>query len=540
MKDYPQFIIKLENVWNESKMYRKGLGGPLCNDCHLGNPNEFDKDKAHEGMVSLIIVSKNKLLPLNRTHYPEIKIYNDLPYLFLINNPEIIKTILYHDRDPKNYKFRIDIANKTCGKCHGIIVEQYANSVMGGVKFQSQYITFTNPAPHDCGYWLVNFTAIKEELSVDYSIEQAELNRRVCNQCHASCLDCHYNPRRGKHSFSRVVDAMTCYYGNGRGICHAGAEEFRRGGYYFKGIFTGMEDIHAKNDLRCLDCHNFINHNVLREASCERCHEKIVKDVLMGVHRNLSCEACHIKVLGGYQIVVWGPGYYWDMYTPLTKHKYYGIMNKPLLIKNLKGIWIPVKPVIHFALNINKTLNKTGLKFRLIKGRKFSNDAYIIYGTYNFGNISFIAWLHMDKVSHGYGKARNCLDCHEENSQRIISEWFFNNMHMKNVERFTGRIYIEMNKTGLYLYIKTNSSLYKYKNWYDFAPWLLIREFYSNVTFQIPKLSKYCLPNNCLRCHADNHRTILPKYMRYKNLLLITLITFSIFIYLILFIYRKS
>ncbi len=518
-------------------MFREGVGGVTCSDCHLGNPFEYEKQKAHEGLLSLIIVGKDKLLPLNRSFYPQIGIYSNLLPIYLIKDPSIIKTILYHDRDKKTYEFRIDIANKTCGKCHRDIVEQYSKSVMGGVRFQSQYVNFTYPAPHDCGYWLKNFTLIKNQLLVDYTREQAELNRRVCNQCHASCLDCHYDPSKGRHYFSRNVDAKTCYYGGGRGICHSGAEEFRRGGYYFKGIFTNMEDIHASKNMSCLECHNFINHNVIRKATCRNCHTKIERKLSLGVHRNLTCEACHIRTLGGYQIVVWGPGYYWNMYTPLSKHKYYGIMEKPLLIKNLQGKWIPVKPVIHFTLNINESLNKTKLLFRVIKGRNFSNDAYIIFGTYKFNNISFISWLQMDKVSHGYNRARDCLDCHATTSQEILSSWIFSNLHAPNVKPFKGYVKIISNETGLYLTVISNTSLEEYPNRYDFAPWLLVNRFYSNESFTMPKISEFCdLRKDCTSCHADPHKTTNPKYMKLRNTFLIILITVITLTFLILFI----
>ncbi len=526
MEDYKQFIFLMEEVWNESKMFREGLGGPLCSDCHLGNGTSFEKEISHENMLSLIVVGKNKLMPINRSYYSEIKNYSSKIHIYLLNGTEYIKTILYHDRNRNTYAFDINIANKTCGKCHSKIVEEFSKSIMGSVKFQSLYVNFSYPAPHDCGYWLKDIDLINRQLAVEYTEEQAELNRRVCNQCHVSCLDCHYKPQSGKHAFSRDVEPQTCYYGNGRGICHSGAEEFRRGTSYFRGYFTNKSDVHAEIGLSCLDCHLFMNHNIERKAFCRDCHKGIEKKVKRGVHKNLSCEACHISYeLGGYQIVVWGPGIYWNMTTPLTKHKYYGKMNTTLLIKNEKGIWIPVKPVPHFVLNMKEKIQKTGLKFRNVEGRNFSNDAYIIFGTFKIKKNSYaVAWLHMDKASHGLSKGKNCTACHLSGVQTIMSNWWFKKEYSDDVF-LKGRTIIVANSSGIYVRIY-GAEDYKEINrseLYDYAPWIELTNFSSRGDYSLPKISDEC-GKNCLNCHLSYHETILPKYRVFNPYLYIILI----------------
>ncbi len=531
MKNYSFYVFSVEEVWNESRMFREGLGGPLCSDCHLGNATSFDEKTAHSKILTLIVVGKDKLLPIDRSFYLEIKNYSNKTYIYLLNGTEYIKTVLYHDRNRTTYGFDINIANKTCGKCHSKIVDEFSRSIMGSVRFQSLYVNFSYPAPHDCGYWLKNFSLIKNELSVSYTKEQAELNRRVCNQCHVSCLDCHYKPQIGKHAFRRFVEPSTCYYGNGRGICHSGAEEFRRGGSYFKGYFTNKSDIHADIGLSCLDCHIFMNHNIERKAYCKDCHKNVEKKIKRSVHRNLSCEACHISTeLGGYQIVVWGPGLYWNMSTPLTKHKYFGKMNTTLLIKNMEGTWIPVKPIPHFVLNIKEKIEKTGLKFRIVEGRNFSNDAYIVFGTFRIGNTSVVAWLHMDKVSHGMGKGKNCTSCHADGSQLILSKWWFKD------EGFLmkGRTVIVANSTGIYVSILGNASP---ESLYSYAPWMEIQNLSSMGSYALPKISEEC-EEYCLKCHASHHDTILPKYMTVDPYFYALLIIFLILFILIIVIRR--
>ena len=91
-----------------------------------------------------------------------------------------------------------------------------------------------------------------------------------------------------------------------------------------------------------------------------------MKSTAKSIHKKLSCEACHIQDVGGYTGTFWGPGKVAGVNTPFKKYKdYYGLMKEPILIKDQKGRWIPVKPYAMAAMN-QKTAGelKPGLAWR--------------------------------------------------------------------------------------------------------------------------------------------------------------------------------
>ena len=525
MKGYEQFVVTQEEVWNQSKMFRVGLGGPKCEDCHLGNPKNYTRDGAHRGLLSLIIVSrKDALIKLNRSYYPAIKIYQPGLALKIINNPYIVKTVLYHDRSPENYAFNFTAANMTCGKCHPREVEDYLTSNMANARMQSAYPRFTSPAPHNCGYWLVNLSLIRSDLAVPYSEEQAALNDRVCQQCHTSCLDCHYQPDKGKgtHFFSRKVEASTCYFGGGRGICHVGAEEYRRGaGYFREEIFGLPDDIHAELNLSCLECHTYQDHNITRSAICGDCHLKEEDELRSSVHANLTCGACHITALAGYQATFWAPGNYYGKPTPLAKINYYGIMDQPILIREPSGKWIPVKPVPHAVLNMRSNLSPTGVEFRVLPGlRNSSRDAFAVVGTFSLPKYSkAIAWVHMDKVSHGFGKGRECSSCHAESEQRSRAVWSYAGEHVDEGIYFEGETLVVANSSGMYIFLRNTTEI-PMERAAQYAPWLYGIRWKIAGDFSIKGKAKVCKDRNCQRCHGRYHTAVKPAYLKERSLML--------------------
>ncbi|NOZ58752.1 MAG: hypothetical protein GXO66_04145 [Euryarchaeota archaeon] len=525
MEGYEEYIVTLEEVWNQSRMFRQGLGGPQCEDCHLGNASSYTKEGAHAGMLSLIVVSRERaLLRLNRSYYPEIGVFAPGSLaLRIINDPYLVKTVLYHDRSTGNYAFNSTIANMTCGRCHPREVEDYLTSSMGGARMQSAYPGFTYPAPHNCGYWLVNLSTIRSELAVPYSAAQAELNDRVCRQCHTSCLDCHYQPDRGKgrHFFSRSVEASTCYFGGGRGICHVGAEEYRRGaGYFREEVFGLADDVHAELNLSCLECHTYQDHNITRSATCGDCHLREEGELAESVHANLTCEACHVSSLAGYQATFWAPGEYYGMQTPLAKINYYGIMDVPVLIRDMQGRWIPVKPMPQAVLNMRKSLSPTGLRFRTLPGlRNTSSDAFAVAGTFplpEYGNA--IAWVHMDKVSHGFGRGRECEECHS-GEQRSHAEWSYEGEHMPEPVYFYGESLVVANSTGMFIILKNTTDV-PLAGAAQYAPWIYGVRWRIEGDFSISAKSDACGEGSCSRCHGDAHGTIKPLYMKNRGVLL--------------------
>jgi hypothetical protein len=529
---FPQFYFTDEEVWNESKMLRIGLGGPQCYDCHLGNPRNYTAEGAHEGMPRLLVISAEGMKPIDRKDIlPSLTPQRAYRPLMMVPEGLEVKTILYHDRDPVTLAPDPEIANKTCGKCHPRQWEDFSSSIMGLAKMQSQYPTFTDPpGPHNCGYWLVDFEKIKGEVAVNYTLEQAKLNERACQQCHTSCLDCHYIPTEGRHVFNRKPPTFSCYLGGGRGICHAGAEDFRRGAGYFReesSIPPLPPDIHAIQNITCLDCHKRSDHNISRKVTCTGCHKQIEQEMEESVHKNVSCEACHIQEVGGYQLTFWAPGNYWGVLTPLTKINNYGVLSNPILIKDQNGVWIPVKPVPHAVLNMEKELNRTGIEFRNIPGlRNESRDAYAVVGTFDNlpKNNKAILWIHMDKVSHGFGKARDCLSCHYTSEQRAKASWIMFNTKDIHVfpelkTPFTGEHDVIGNSSGVFVAdLRNTSKIHEDDLPYaiNFAPWLFGLRWSAPGDLSMPKKDKDACDKKCEDCHSSAHGTITPEYLTVK------------------------
>ena len=91
--------------------------------------------------------------------------------------------------------------------------------------------------------------------------------------------------------------------------------ERRRGDSYLGREFSepaGLpEDVHVKEKLECVDCHQTgpggMGH-LERRATCQDCHLEAEQAMAASVHAKVACEACHVKILGGYEMTSWGPG----------------------------------------------------------------------------------------------------------------------------------------------------------------------------------------------------------------------------------------
>ncbi len=497
---YPQFYFTLEEVRKQS-----GMPTVKCSDCHLGNPNASLKEEAHRGMVSLYVIGKKEFKILDRREIlPFLKPRNDTIMKKMLPKDKRVVTILYHDKDPDLFTFNKEIVKKTCGKCHPKEVEEFSKTTMGTNRYQSMYKSWIeSPGPHNCGPWfLAWYENIKEEINVNYTLKQVKINQKACNRCHVSCLDCHYAPfkNEGVHKFERKPSPISCY-GGGRGsICHAGPEERRRGAGYLGGEFSfpkGREpDVHVKYGLTCIDCHDPLAKGgmggIKREVSCAKCHEKIAQALKLSSHAKVSCEACHILDAGGYQLTVWGPGKVAGVFTPFKKYRaYYGTISKPLLIKDKRGIWIPVKPFPMVVVNIKKDVErKPGVIFR----RAGSKDAYALIGTYDGlpRNNKALLWFQMDKLSHSIRKkARSCESCHNSSIQILESRWKFTD---QGAEPFEGKHIIIGNSSGLYVIGLTNTTpIIVKKGWSiaDLAPWYYLKDkFYVKGNFALPEIDR--------------------------------------------------
>jgi hypothetical protein len=388
---------------------------------------------------------------------------------------------------------------------------------MGRNARQSRYKTWTDPThgPHNCGAWFIDgYREIASNTALPYERETAFVNQKACNTCHVGCLDCHYSPRRkdnghpsfGAHTFTKAVAPLSCY-GGGRGfLCHSGPEDRRRGAGYLGGDFAnpkGLEpDVHYSRGILCTDCHDtkgrdpsLLHGQVRREAGCSRCHDAAVRSVADSLHKRVSCEACHIRNVGGYAATFWGPGETAGARTPFTKYKnYYGVMEEPILIRDPKGKWIPVKPYAMAVMNQKSAGGlKPGLAWRWpedLPGFGRTGDAYAFVGLLSGlpDNGNALSWIQMDKVSHKYGKARKCGSCHTKDGlQRQEVAWACED---QGAAPFSGGHTVIADKTGLSIRGMRSNTEIRVEEGYrlsDFAPWYYLGDAWQvQGDFSIP------------------------------------------------------
>lgn len=481
----PQFFMTVEEI-------RAQTGMPaLCTDCHLGDSKAQAKEAAHTGLLLLRAVGKKWDTPARREIGEQDR--NDWPFLeprgsnsasqlgpkrlfdgVFKDNPDY-RTIIYHDKNPGTLAFNPLIAEKTCGKCHPEAVKGFLKTAMGGasgVHTQSQYKYWTAPSgPQSCGLWLGALTPPGQDAFSDDRVQLFNQHstraitagvafnlQRNCNQCHVGCLDCHYSPLRkiasdpklGGHTFVRKPDALACYGGGRSFSCHAGPLERRRGDGYLRGEFTQATDegkkilrerpdVHAQKGVLCIDCHEQnkvtgFHADFRRDVDCAKCHPRSAADHAKGVHRNVDCASCHTALIGGYAFNFWTVGGEPGKENPATRIQDYTVdAIAPVLVKNPKGVWIPVHVVPHTSGNVKAAevkLSKT-LVFRdrpaaAVDRRYYSNDSYAITGlikNLDDADHDTMVWLNLDRVAHGTGKSRACKDCHASTAQRVTTHF---------------------------------------------------------------------------------------------------------------------
>ncbi len=264
---------------------------------------------------------------------------------------------------------------------------------------------------------------------------------------------------KGSHSFLKRPVSTTCYGGGRSFSCHAGPLERRRGDGYIRAEFAqaspeGKEilkekpDIHYQKGLECLDCHESnkdtgYHADLRRNVDCGRCHSEVMPSYKKGVHKKVDCASCHTTLIGGYAFNFWtslGPK---GKENPLTRIQDYTVdAVPPLIVKNPKGVWIPVHVVPHTSGNVKAREVKMSkrLLFRNrpdvdIDRRYYSNDSHAITGLVkrldNRDNDTLV-WLNLDRVAHSTGKSRDCESCHASTAQKIVTK--FSGGSYKDVE----------------------------------------------------------------------------------------------------------
>ncbi len=440
---YPHFTVTQEEVAAQTGMPAS------CEECHLGNPRATTTAAAHKGLARLQVVRKKGLTADHTTPRPYPLAYGTNPtnrlYVAVQRDGQVtrdasVAALQWQDKNDQLTQNYPEM-EQTCGRCHPRELAQFRTSAMGTNAKQSQYAGWISPrGPHNCGPWFAgNLERLQANTGLPIPPASAAVNQRACNTCHVGCLDCHFtpqpkqpkNPAIGAHTFSKTPPALSCY-GNGRAsICHAGPEDRRRGAGYFGGSFAfpegGQPDVHLQAKVGCLDCHESTRTNprlghgtVLRQAegSCIRCHRREVEGHNASLHKRLTCEACHIQQVGGYQGTYWGPGRLAGIATPFFKYMaYYGIMPEPILIRDQRGRWIPVKPFPMAAMNQEGAPFTPGLHWRFpasLPAGERTDDAWAYTGLYGGmpDNNKALTWIQLDKLSHKLGPARSCDSCH--------------------------------------------------------------------------------------------------------------------------------
>jgi hypothetical protein len=131
---YPQFYMTQETIEKESKH-----PNVKCHECHLGNNRAKDPDKAHKGMLSVLMIDDGGAVLKRKTVYPqallpsgEDKIRQMLPRTDVNGEAWPVRNVLWHDRNPATFNFDPDIAKKTCGRsgCHPEELKQFKTTIM--------------------------------------------------------------------------------------------------------------------------------------------------------------------------------------------------------------------------------------------------------------------------------------------------------------------------------------------------------------------------------------------------------------------------
>ena len=269
-------------------------------------------------------------------------------------------------------------------------------------------------------------------------------------------------------------------------MCHSGAMESRRGETYIGGDYAipmGMEpDVHYQKGLHCIACHPTGDKgmgDMQRKADCQDCHMAIEAAHAASVHKNVSCAACHVNALGGYQITIWGPGYFADTHNPFYKYAlYYGVQQPPIVMKDQQGIWMPVKIMPHAVGNIKQNIPASeAVKFRWPNGE--TKDAYYTVGTFDHlpENNNHLLWIEIQQAAHPFGKGRTCESCHQT-QQLSESTWEFLD-GQGTEETFTGAYEIIADNNALAIRnIRNTSPMNLFEDYHlsDFASWKYLKD----------------------------------------------------------------
>lgn len=131
---YPELAMTREQVQKESRH-----PNTECRDCHLGNGLYNDPERAHQGMLKLIVLDNDLSIVPRKGLVKQLLPAGDDRLRAMLprdGNGELlydVGTLMWHDRNRETLGYDPAIAQKTCGRsaCHPDQVKQFATSVMG-------------------------------------------------------------------------------------------------------------------------------------------------------------------------------------------------------------------------------------------------------------------------------------------------------------------------------------------------------------------------------------------------------------------------
>lgn len=130
----PELAMTREQVQKESRH-----PNTECRDCHLGNGLYDEPNRAHKGMLKLIVLDNDFNIIPRKGHVRQLLPSGDnrqfamLPRLPDGEYDYAVGTLLWHDRNRETLGYDPAIAKKTCGQaaCHPEEVKQFGTSIMG-------------------------------------------------------------------------------------------------------------------------------------------------------------------------------------------------------------------------------------------------------------------------------------------------------------------------------------------------------------------------------------------------------------------------
>jgi hypothetical protein len=174
---------------------------------------------------------------------------------------------------------------------------------------------------------------------------------------------------------------------------------------------------------------------------------------------------------------------------------YYGYMSEPILIKDQKGRWIPVKPFPMAVMNQRESPFKPGLYWRFpgdLPDLQRTDDAWAYVGL--FGglpeNNQALLWLQMDKMSHKLGKSRTCDSCHGDLNgvQRRQVTWEYSD---PGAAPFSGSHTVLADRSGLFIRDMRSESIQPEIGYTlsAFAPWVYLKDKWQvKGDFSLPEI----------------------------------------------------